>query len=708
MFDDVTGLKKIEDNLLKNQEYLTLAQDGAMIASFEYNYATGINTRSYRMEKLYGLKQGEFTGTNEQWLSCIHPADRQKAARVQKNAVRTGAYCHDYRVNWPDGSIHWLYAKGNVFKNKQGKPVRLVGINMDITERKVIEELNKFSLGMLERLNKPGPLKDIMRDFLGFIKEFSDLDAAGIRLSNGIDYPYFETAGFSEEHLSLENSICPKDEKGEYLRDSKGKPLLECLCGLIIKCSGHRRLPLLTGGGSFWTNSTSNFIKSASNEEQKLISRGRCIRDGYESLALIPLKTSRGTIGLLQLNRRRPNTFNKELIKHFEGISASIGLMIEKKQAEEALIESESKYHSLVNNIKMGIYRATPDEKGRFIEINPAIEKITGYTREELMNMNICDLYLEPKLRKTRCAESIASSVPLTHEHVWKKKDGTVINVSATIAVVRNGQGEVLYFDGLLEDITERKLAQIRTLEMESLKKLNHAKSELLTNVSHELRTPLASIKGNIETLLEQDVKWSPRKRREFLNEANREADHLNDLIKKLLDMSRLESGKFILNKIHCSFQEILNSCEVKLNTISLSHKMRILISPGLPRLYADKIRISEVISNLVENAAKFSAQGSCITIKAKPSKNEIILSVKDEGEGISSEDMPRVFDRFFQAERVVSGKTRGTGLGLAVCKGIVEAHNGKIWVESQFGKGSKFSLSLPVKYIKSYSRSNV
>ena len=119
-------------------------------------------------------------------------------------------------------------------------------------------------------------------------------------------------------------------------------------------------------------------------------------------------------------------------------------------------------------------------------------------------------------------------------------------------------------------------------------------------------------------------------------------------------------------------------------------------MAPDLTPLLVDRTRIAQVITNLVENATKFSPEGSLINIKVIPAENGVIFSVTDRGEGISEETMRNLFDRFYQAERVVSGKTRGTGLGLAICKGIVEAHGGSIWVESRVGKGSTFSFSLP------------
>jgi signal transduction histidine kinase len=247
------------------------------------------------------------------------------------------------------------------------------------------------------------------------------------------------------------------------------------------------------------------------------------------------------------------------------------------------------------------------------------------------------------------------------------------------------------------QDITERKQAEARALEIEALKQLNKAKSELLTNVSHELRTPLSSIKGFIETLMQPDVKWSRKQEMEFLTTANQEADHLTLLIRNLLDMSRIESGKINIDKTNSIFDEMLAMAEARLKALTNNHRLIIEKPSGMPPILMDKMRIAQVLTNLVENAVKFSAESSPIIIQAEVEDNKVIISVTDKGKGISRENVGKLFNRFFQAENVVSGKTSGTGLGLAICKVIVEAHGGKIWAESQEGKGSRFSFSLPV-----------
>jgi two-component system, OmpR family, sensor histidine kinase KdpD len=189
----------------------------------------------------------------------------------------------------------------------------------------------------------------------------------------------------------------------------------------------------------------------------------------------------------------------------------------------------------------------------------------------------------------------------------------------------------------------------------------------------------------------------------DFLQSANQEADRLTFLIRDLLDMSRIDSGKMVLDKRTYLMSEILDSAESVLSIITMKHKLKINISSELPPLQVDKVRIAQVITNLVENATKFSPEGSPIIVEAKSGENVVLVSVEDKGEGIPQEAIGNLFNRFYQAERVVSGKTRGTGLGLAICKGIVEAHGGKIWVVSQQGKGSKFSFSLPTNLMGNY-----
>ena len=365
---------------------------------------------------------------------------------------------------------------------------------------------------------------------------------------------------------------------------------------------------------------------------------------------------------------------------------------------EEKLRRSEERFRLLAENGKDLIYRIRLKPKLEFDFISASIKTIVGDTPD--------DYYADPEfgLKKVHpddwpvfrglSRSSANYNKPISFRYICK--DGSIVWFELMSIPICDDKGDVIALEGIARDITERKQREAETLEIETLKRLNQAKSELLANVSHELRTPLASIKGFIETLIEPDVEWNRNQRLDFLLSADRETDHLTKLIKDLLDMSRIESGKLSLEKCRCTLNQIIEFCQPVLNTLAAKHKLKITIPADSPGLLADKLRIAQVIINLVENATKFSPAGSLISIGAQNQMKDLIISVSDRGIGMTHETIKNLFNRFYQAERVVSGKTRGNGLGLAICKGIVEAHQGKIWVESLPGKGSTFYFNLP------------
>ena len=306
-------------------------------------------------------------------------------------------------------------------------------------------------------------------------------------------------------------------------------------------------------------------------------------------------------------------------------------------------------------------------------------------------------LYVDPQKRGRVLFDAKTKPGWSTYENEYRCRDGSILVGRFTTRSVTNKDGTVDYVEGMVENITESKPAESQAIELETLKRLNKAKSDLLANVSHELRTPLASIKGFIETLVETDVKWNEEQQIDFLQSANKEADRLTLLIRDLLDMSRIDSGSLRLDKRSCQVGEVLDSVSGVISIIAAKHKIKLVQAPDLPAINVDKVRIGQVITNLVENATKFSAEGSTILIKAEDLNESIIFSVEDSGIGMLPDVVKNLFNRFYQAKEVAFGKSRGTGLGLSICKGVVESHGGKIWVDSQMGKGSTFSFSLPV-----------
>jgi K+-sensing histidine kinase KdpD len=230
-----------------------------------------------------------------------------------------------------------------------------------------------------------------------------------------------------------------------------------------------------------------------------------------------------------------------------------------------------------------------------------------------------------------------------------------------------------------------------------ALRELDAIRTEFLANVSHELRTPLAVIKGSANSLLQPDVIFDEQTRHDFLASIDRDADTLTRLVDDLLIMSRLEAEALEVKKKPHHLNEVIGAIKDRLDNLTAKHHLQIQIPDEIPKVSIDDSRIGEVLTNLVENAVKFSDDNTRITITARHHDQEVIVSVSDEGVGVPAQLHEKVFERFFQGEGRKAGRRKGTGLGLAICKGIVEAHGGNIWVESEIGKGAKFSFTLPV-----------
>ncbi|MEW6411951.1 MAG: GAF domain-containing protein [Candidatus Zixiibacteriota bacterium] len=208
---------------------------------------------------------------------------------------------------------------------------------LDITERKLAQERQNFATRLLELLNKSSDKIDTIRAILRLIKEFTGFEAVGLRLREGDDFPYYETIGFPSLFVEAERHLCASDEHGRPLRDAVGNPVLECMCGTVISGNTDSSQPFFTEFGSFWTNSTSDLLESTTENDRQGRTRNLCNREGFESVALVPLRMDSECIGLLQLNDRRRDRFTPDLIHFFEEVGASVSIALARTRAEEAL-----------------------------------------------------------------------------------------------------------------------------------------------------------------------------------------------------------------------------------------------------------------------------------------------------------------------------------------------------------------------------------
>jgi PAS domain S-box-containing protein len=341
--------KQAEEALRRSEERYALAQRAANIGSWDWNILTGELVWSDQIEPIFGFGRGEFGATYQAFLECVHSEDRQHVIDSVNACVEQGKdYAIEHRIVWPDKTVRWVSEIGNVVRDEKGRAIRMLGVVQDITERKDAESRQQLAGQVLECLNREKMDMDVVRDVLALVRESTGFEAIGIRLHRGDDFPYFQTQGFPEDFVKAENYLCARTENGELIYDSQGAALLECMCGNIISGRTDPALPFFTEGGSFWTNSTTQLLSSTPPGDLQARTRNRCNQAGYESVALIPLRSDRQIVGLLQLNDTRPGRFTREVIRFFEDIGASIGIALARMRAEQDLEKYRQHLEELV------------------------------------------------------------------------------------------------------------------------------------------------------------------------------------------------------------------------------------------------------------------------------------------------------------------------------------------------------------------------
>ena len=241
------------------------------------------------------------------------------------------------------------------------------------------------------------------------------------------------------------------------------------------------------------------------------------------------------------------------------------------------------------------------------------------------------------------------------------------------------------------------QLLEIEAESRQEAERANEIKTKFLAMISHELRTPLTSIKGFTTTLLADDVTWEPEEQRDFVQTIQQEANRLQELIDHLLDLSRLEAGMLPIVKRSHALSEILADAQSQFHSLTQQHLLTLHLPADLPPVYVDARRIAQVLVNLVRNASTYAPPETEIRISASVRGDFVQVNVGDQGPGIPPADRKRVFQAFRRGMREENGTSKGAGLGLAICKGLVEAHGGRIWIKKKNSPGTTISFTIPL-----------
>lgn len=375
----------------------------------------------------------------------------------------------------------------------------------------------------------------------------------------------------------------------------------------------------------------------------------------------------------------------------------------ERRRAEKALSEAEKKYRMIVENAAAGIYQVTPE--GQFLSANPAFARVLGYERPEEVLHGIRksneELYVNVTERENFLSRIVSDHKYETAEFQVQKKDGSVIWVQESIRPVFDDEDNLLFYEGSMEDIDQRKLAELALIDAKLESDIaNRSKSEFLANMSHELRTPLNSIIGFSDIIKTQA--YGDIAQQEYIEYAlniHESGNRLLRVINQILDVSRIESGNRQLNEGVVDIQSViydvlaLNETKIKASKIHVEDKTKL----SSFKMVGDAVALKQMLINIMSNAIKHSPENGLIVIDNElDQKNRLCLSISDTGAGLTEEEIQKALSPFGQIDAGFDRKGSGTGLGLTLVQSLMDLHGGELEMVSQKGFGTTVTLMFP------------
>jgi two-component system, cell cycle sensor histidine kinase and response regulator CckA len=775
-------------------------------------------------EALTGWPQKEARGRRlEEVFHIVNEDTRDPVenpvARVAREGLVVGLANHTLLIG-RDGAEHSIADSGAPIRNEAGEILGVVLVFRDVTGDLRNRKEHETTLQLLRLLNEPNLTHELIQNITRLLQTWTGCETVGVRLKEGDDYPYFETRGFPAEFVQAETFLCERDPAGRVVMDGEARPVLECMCGNILRGRFDPKQPFFTARGSFWSNGTTDMLARTTETDRQARTRNRCNRQGYESVALIRLRAGDETLGLLQLNDRRKNRFTPELITFLENAADQIATGLSQRRTEAALKESETHYRSLFENMLNGfafcqmLFEGDRPRDFIYLDVNAAFEKLTGLknvvgrkvsevipgiqetdamlletygrvaltgiperfeTRVEALQMwfsisvysprkgyfvAVFDVITERKRTEAarqllasaieQAAEMIVITDPLGsiqyvnpafesvtgyakeevlgrsprilksgehetsfYEDLWgtiasgkawaghfvnKKKDGTRYTEDATISPVHDAEGRIVNYVAVTRDSTHERHLEEQLRQAQKMESVGR----LAGGVAHDFNNMLQVISSYVElSLAHVDSGHVLHKN---LQQIQKAAQRSAELTGQLLAFARKQTVSPKVLDVNDAVAGML-----KMLQRLIGEDIDLAWMPGhaAGKIRIDPSQLDQILANLAVNArdaiagvGKLTIGTDIVMIDQAYSADHpghipgtfVLLTVSDDGSGMSKETLSHIFEPFFTTK----GIGQGTGLGLATVYGIVNQNNGFINVYSEVGQGTTFKIYLP------------
>ncbi len=697
--------------------------------------------------------------TDERWLNYIHPEDRERVrCNFERAITGSTSFQEEYRFVTPDGRTIWVVDGASILRDPSSDSVLIQGVIMDITAQKAAEEELRRQKALIEAMIKNLPLDFWARDRDDRIIIQSDIDLQiwGYQIGKTVLDSSVDDVHKKKFENNNHRALSGETVHDEFTHVHQGQnyyfssiivpvwehDTVQGTLGININLTEriemekalrkseerYRRLAENARDMIFRMtipDAHYDYVSPASQEiigytPEELYNTPRLIWHTIHPASQKYLEThwdklQRGEV----LPEYEYQVFHKSgearwlnqrnmLVRDENGnpiaIEGIVTDVTKRKQAEQALRRSEERYRSLVEVMPDAL--VLTDINGRILVANARMAELFGYEKTEELNGQNGFMLLAPDNHENGLAgiQSILQSGnrSVAEFHLLRKDNSSFIGETSAV-IIQSQDGETQFLVSV-RDVTERKQAQALQQELEVLRQVDQLRTELIGNVSHEMRTPIGLTLVMITALQSENIVRDADLRQELLADIEEETRKLQSIVDGLLDISRIQNERMELNRTSVDVQHIIHKLVNKFGT-QVPQRRFVHLPPHEPLVASiDVRRIEQVLNNLLDNAIKYSPFQTEITIQAVREQEHMRIAVGNSGAGVPPPERERIFERFYRLHEKTPSSIPGLGLGLSICRGIVEAHAGKIWVEDRPGGGCLFIFTLPQQFSEDIS----
>jgi PAS domain S-box-containing protein len=650
---DVSRQKQAEQRLRASEERFDLAVKGSTDGIWDWDVTTGVVYYSPRFKQLIGYADDEMQNLFDEWRSKLHPHDLGPTlAAVEAHLKQRRPYDVEYRLKTKRGKYRWFRARGQALWNDAGEATRMCGSITDIHDQKEAEEELRSSEERYKTLVEHAPEAIVVVD---------------------ADQGRFIDANENAEKLY-------------------GMPRTRLLQVHPADVS-----PPMQPDGRTSLDAARGFIQRALDGEHVAFDWTHRTADGID----VPCE-----VRLVRLPARRRQLVRASVtdISWRKGIEADLRRQIVDRERAEAELRKIADRTRRILDTAHDAFIAM-DASGRIVDWNPQAERLFGWTRDEAVGLFVADTIVPESLREAHrgglqrfLATREGPVLDRRIEVPAARRDGTLFSAELTITAIPDG--DTFLFAGFLHDISTRKQAELDLKQAKAqAETASQAKSDFLANMSHEIRTPMNAIIGMTELLLETKLTSTQH---DYLSTVLESSESLLTIINEVLDFSKIEAGKLDLEAVPFRLRDAVGDAVKALGVRAAAKDLELAwrVAADTPEgLVGDPTRLRQVLVNLVGNAIKFTEQGE-IVVDVRLERRDgdeatLHFGVSDTGVGIAPEKQKQIFEAFEQADSSTTRRYGGTGLGLTIAQRIVDRMGGRIWVESEPGRGSTFQFVL-------------